>query len=265
MPADPGSRRTRSTARDAGALSAADLPLDLEPPRVRRRTAPIVVARAAHRAAMLVVGLTSLANGAALVFHIVGGLPLLGLLSVTWASAVIAVAGVAAVGGRAARVAIVSYVAVGLVVGLAATLAYDATKALLSQLDPSPYDPFEATRIFGRILLGETAAPAAVTVAGWGFHLANGCTFTIAFAALFARNGHVTRRRGILTGLGWALFLETFQLVLYPDWLSIGFIDEFRQISFLSHVVFGAIIGLFAPAGLRWSARRMVRSESGAR
>lgn len=212
---------------------------------------------------MLVVGLASLANGAALVLHILGGLPLPWLLAFTWTVAVITVAGMAAVGGPAARVLVIRLVTVGLAVGIVATLAYDAAKAVLSQLDPSPYDPFEATRIFGRILLGETAGPVAVTVAGWAFHLANGCTFAIAFAALFARNGRVSRRRGILTGIGWALFLETFQLVLYPDWLGIGFLDEFRQISFFSHIVFGVSLGLLVPAGLRWSGRRAAIRKGG--
>lgn len=205
---------------------------------------------------MLVVGVASLANGVALVVHIIGKLPLPALLAVTWTIAVIAVAGIATVSGRAARTSIVRCVAVGVAVGLPATLAYDATKALLSQLDPSAYNPFEATRIFGQILLGETAAPVAVNVAGWAFHLANGSTFAIAFAALFARNGRVSLRRGLLTGIGWALVLETFQLVLYPDWLGIRFLDEFRQISFFSHVVFGVSLGVLIPAGLRWAGRR---------
>jgi hypothetical protein len=204
---------------------------------------------------MLVVGLASLANGAALVFYIVGTLPMPALLAVTWSVAAISVAGMAATGGPAARAAIVRLVAVGLVVGLGATIAYDATKAVLSQLDPSPYDPFEVTRVFGRILLGDGASAGAVTIAGWGFHLANGCTFAIGYAAFFARDGHVTHRRGVLTGIAWAMLLETFQLILYPGWLGIRFVDEFRQISFLSHVVFGTTLGLFIPAGLRRTIR----------
>lgn len=202
---------------------------------------------------MLVIGMAALANGAALVLHIVGTLPLPILLAITWTAAVIVVAGIAVVGGPLARTLVLRTVTVGLVVGVVATLSYDATKAVLSQLDPSPYDPFEATRIFGRILLGETAEAGAITVAGWSFHLANGCTFAIAYAALFARDGWVSRRRGVITGLAWALLLETFQLVLYPGWLDIRFLDEFRQISFLSHLVFGLALGLLIPAGLRWA------------
>lgn len=217
---------------------------------------------AKRRAAMLVVGLASLANGAALVLYILGRLPLPLLLAATWTIALASVGAVAALGGPPLRSAIVRLVVVGLVVGLFATLAYDAAKAALSQLDPSPYDPFEATRIFGLILIGEGAAPAAVTAAGWTFHLVNGATFAIAFAALFARAGRISRRRAVVTGIGWALFLETFQLLLYPDWLGIGFLAEFRQISFLSHIVFGVSLGLLIPPGLRWMGRRARKGGS---
>jgi hypothetical protein len=223
-------------------------------------TPPIEVRRA-RRAGMLVVGVASLANGAALTLHIVGGLSLPLLLAVIWTVAVISIVGVSAVASPTARASMVRVVTVGLVVGIAAPLAYVATKAVLSQLDPSPYDPFEATRMFGRALVGETAGLAAIASVGWAFHLANGSTFAIAYGALFARDGGVSRRRGVATGIGWALMLETFQLVLYPGWLSIRFLDEFRQISFVSHVVFGLGLGLFIPAGLRWSRLRSASRE----
>lgn len=214
---------------------------------------------------LLVAGLASLANGAALVVHIIGGLPLGPLLAIIWSIAALAIAAMALSGGPMVRARLIRTVSVGLVVGLVATLLYDATKAGLSVLDPSPYDPFETTRVFGRILIGTDASPTAITIVGWGFHLLNGSTFAIAFAALFARGGRIGRVPGLALGIGWGIFLETFQLILYPGWLSIGFLDEFRRISFLSHIVFGAILGLFVPAGLRWSDRRMLRTNGGER
>jgi hypothetical protein len=218
------------------------------------RRSPSLVPRS-RLTAGVVVGLASLANGAALVFHIVGGLPLPGLLAVTWTVAVVSVIAMAALSGPAARSAMTRFVLVGLVVGLASTVAYDVTKAVLSQLDPSHYDPFEATRRFGRVLVGETAAPGLITAAGWAFHIGNGCTFAIAYAALFAKDGRVSRRRGVIAGIGWALLLETFQLVLYPGWMNIGFLDEFRQISFLSHLVFG--LGLVSSSPQAYAGRNV--------
>ena len=44
-------------------------------------------------------------------------------------------------------------------------------------------------------------------------------------------------------------------LTLYPGWLSIRYLDEFRQVSFLAHIVYGAVLGLVVPRALRrWSA-----------
>lgn len=211
----------------------------------------------------VVAGVASLANATALLLHIVGGLPLPGLLAATWTTAILAIAVIAGTADASTRGRMARWVAVAIAVGIVATLAYDATKAFLAQLDPSPYDPFETTRVFGRILVGASAPAGLVAVVGWGFHLMNGATFAVAFGLLFARGGRISRRRAVATGIGWGLFLESFQLALYPGWLSIGFIDEFRRISFMSHVVFGALLGLLVPAGLRWTDRRAALGTGG--
>lgn len=57
-------------------------------------------------------------------------------------------------------------IASGIVTGLVATLIYDVTKFVLSQLDPSPYNPFELMRVSGscssamRLLRIRSASPA---------------------------------------------------------------------------------------------------------
>ena len=204
-----------------------------------------------RRRVLTITGVASLANGAALVAHILGGISLPVLLAVTWAVAVGTVVAFAGVGDPTGKAAVGRNVVVGLVAGTVAVLAYDATKAVLAQLDPSPYNPFEVTQIFGAILVGKSAPPALVAAVGWAFHLMNGCTFAIAYSCLFARDGDISKRRAVVTGVTWGLFLETFQLLLYPGWLKIGFVDEFRRISFSAHVVFGAGLGLMVPYGLR--------------
>jgi hypothetical protein len=45
-------------------------------------------------------------------------------------------------------------------------------------------------------------------------------------------------------GMLWGLFLELFQLTLYPGWLSIQFLAEFQTISFSAHLIYGATLGL---------------------
>ena len=204
-----------------------------------------------NRRVLAIAGVASLANGAALVVHILGDIPLPVLLAIIWGVAVASVVAMGGVGDPGRREAVRRNVVVGLAAGIVATLAYDATKAVLAQLDSSPYNPFEVTRIFGTILIGASAPKALISTVGWGFHLMNGCTFAIAYSCLFARDGHISKRWALATGVAWGLFLETFQLTLYPGWLKIGFLDEFRRISFGAHLVFGASLGLIVPAGLR--------------
>jgi hypothetical protein len=139
----------------------------------------------------------------------------------------------------------------GVAAGLVATLAYDAARALLSQLDPSPFNPFEAIRIFGLLLLGEGATTTHLMVAGTGLHLVNGICFGLAYVALFGQEGNRSASSAIVTGISWGLFLELFQLTLYPNWLRVTALAEFATISAFSHAVFGAVLGLSGRALLR--------------
>lgn len=126
---------------------------------------------------------------------------------------------------------------IGVAAGIIATVGYDLSKYALSQWDRSPYDPFEAIRIFGVLLAGSAAPAAIIITAGVAYHVLNGVTFAVAFCFLFGE-------RGVTVGILWGLFLETFQLALFPGWLDMRFFQEFLQISFLAHVVYGAILGL---------------------
>lgn len=133
---------------------------------------------------------------------------------------------------------------VGLAAGALGTIAYNAARAVLGALDPSPYDPFATTPIFGALLLGRTAPEPALWLAGFGFHLLNGVSFGLAYLFLFAVRTAGSARRSLLGGIGWGIFLETFQLTLYPGWLNIRTYSEFVQISFLGHVAYGSVLGL---------------------
>lgn len=194
-------------------------------------------------------------SGVALLLNILGGISLgLALLVMTALLVGIFVI-VLMVSSAESRGWMLRTVAVGIGVGLSATLIYDATKTLLSQLDPSPFDPFHAIQIFGQLLVGSGADPFLVTAAGTAFHLLNGTSFGVAYMFLFARDGAISMRRALLTGIGWGLFLETFQLTLYPGWLDIRLYQEFATISALSHIVYGVALGLLG----RWVLRRVFR------
>jgi len=152
----------------------------------------------------------------------------------------------------------------GATAGLAATLAYDAARALLSQLDPSPFNPFEAIRIFGLLLLGEGARTSHLMMAGTALHLINGVCFGLAYVTLFGKEGTRSISGAVVTGISWGLFLEVFQLTLYPTWLRVTALAEFVTISAFSHVVFGAMLGLVGRDLLRrWLQGALTTPEGG--
>jgi hypothetical protein len=189
------------------------------------------------------VGVLALFSGAALLTHIIWRVS----LPLALATALLALVGSVVILWRKAtktqRAFLTRLLKVGAASGLVATVSYDAAKYVLSQLDPSPYNPFEAIRIFGTLLIGESSAQAAIYTAGAAFHLLNGVSFGVAYCFLF-------RRQGIVAGVAWGLFLEMFQLTLYPGWLNIRLYSEFGQISALSHIVYGLVLGKACQVGL---------------
>lgn len=98
-------------------------------------------------------------------------------------------------------------------------------------------------------------------------HLLNGTSFGVAYLFLFARDGRTSVRRALLTGVGWGLFLETFQLTLYPGWLDIRLYQEFATISALSHIVYGATLDCsdVPCCGGSSASHRSMSPESGSR
>lgn len=211
-----------------------------------------------RRRLRLAIGVGALFSGAALLGHIIIGLPLPVALGAT---ALVVILGAGLLLRRvtpARRAWILRTVAIGATAGILCTLVYDATKFALSQLDPTPYNPFEATRIFGQLLIGAASPAGLIMVAGTAFHLLNGTMFGVAYTVLFAREGQSSVAYAALSGAGWGVLLETFQLTLYPGWLDIAFLDEFVRISALSHLAYGVSLGLMA----RWGLRQVVHHSA---
>lgn len=195
-------------------------------------------------------------SGVALLLNILGGVSL-GLALLVMTTLLVVVFGVVLVVSSAeSRGWMLGTIAVGIGVGLSATIVYDVSKTILSQLDPSPFDPFHAIGVFGALLIGSGADPALITATGTAFHLLNGTSFGVAYLFLFAQDGAITLRRALLSGIVWGLFLETFQLTLYPGWLDIRLYQEFVTISALSHIIYGATLGLLG----RWALQRISAS-----
>lgn len=191
-----------------------------------------------------IVGAAALFSGAALVAHILSGVSL--RLSLLFTTLLLVGAVVMTLRrapaehrGRARRIA-----AAGVLAGVVATAAYDGTKYVLSIGVTTAFNPFEAIRAFGHLLAGPAASPALVIAAGAAFHLLNGISFGVAYAFLF-------RRRGLWSGIAWGLFLELFQLTLFPGWLDIRAYREFIQISAAAHLVYGALLSVVSRLVLR--------------
>jgi hypothetical protein len=199
------------------------------------------------------IGVLFLFSGAALIANISTSVPLpltLGVAVIV--SSALVFASVRRLSAPA-RTVLAGRVRAGAVAGIPALVLYDVSKQLLAQLDPSPYNPFEAIRLFGELLVGGAAHPVVIVLAGVSFHAMNGLLFAVAFAVLFLRASWSVGR-ALLLGTAWGLFLEAFQLALYPSWLGIRLVAEFATISALAHVVYGSTLGLVARALLLRSA-----------
>lgn len=208
-----------------------------------------------------ILALGGVFSGVALLLYILAGVSLNLALLVTSALLVGALALVLWLSSPAGRRWVLLTVAGGAASGLVATIAYDVAKTVLSQLDPSPYNPFHVISVFGELIVGSQADATLVLLAGAAFHLLNGTSFGVAYVFLFARDGQITVRRALLTGIIWGLFLEAFQLTLYPGWLDIRLYQEFATISALGHVVYGATLGVLAR---RWLTRVATASHGSA-
>ena len=189
-------------------------------------------------------GAAALFSGMALVAHILSRVPLRLLLATTIGLAAIAVRVMWRRSVPNQRAVVIRCAGVGVLSGLLATGAYDLSKFALSRWGPFAYNPFEVIRVFGALLVGATAPLVVIYSIGAAFHILNGTCLGIAFCLLFGR-------RGIVAGIAWGIFLEVFQLTLYPGWLDIRAYGEFAQISALSHLVYGSILGWCCQRGMR--------------
>jgi hypothetical protein len=205
-----------------------------------------MLARVARRRVVLLAGVAALFSGVALLGQLLAGIALpLGLaFSVTLL--VIAVLVIRRLVEGPVRRQMLAVAATAAAIGFVGILAYDASRAILVQLDPSDFDPFEALPIFGRLLLGDAVSEQVALAAGIGFHLTNGVTFAIGYGFILGRYARRSMRLALATGVGWGLFLETFQLTLYPGWLNIKTYQEFVTITFLGHVAYGGTLGMLA-------------------
>lgn len=136
----------------------------------------------------------------------------------------------------------------GIIAGFLATCLYDLSRFLLIKMTGIQFWPFDIFGIFGKALVGEQATGLWVSILGALFHIANGTTFGIAYTVAFGR-------RGIWSGLAWAMILELAMVTVYPGWLNVKALEELISVSMIGHIVYGVVLG--------YTARKLIlRKES---
>lgn len=209
---------------------------------IRPRGAPSVVASGkvvsstnGHRLRLLFAA-PFLATGAGLLAYILAGVSLpLGVAFVGVWTLVVAT-GVWRRSDVLVRAHIRRRVAIGLIAGLLATIAYDLSRALLVEYANFAFRPFDTFTLFGQALLGTGDRGLWVVAAGLSFHLANGLGFAVAYALCLGE-------RGVRAGIAWAFVLELAMVTVYPGWLGLKALDEFMQVSVLGHLAYGSVLG----------------------
>jgi len=153
-------------------------------------------------------------------------------------------------------------VMIGAAGGLVAAAAYDLFRlpfvfsrewGLAAVIPPMPL--FKVFPGFGAMLLGQPANqehyPLAAHVLGWAYHLSNGITFGVMYAAAV---GEPSRRHW-----AWAVLMAVgIELAMlaspYTSFFGIGMTALFVGVTMAAHTIFGAALGVWARAqARRWS------------
>jgi hypothetical protein len=194
------------------------------------------------------------AGGAGLVLHILAdvSLPLaiLGLAALGAAAWVVVLRRLPPAARRMLR----RRVRIGLVAGLAGTVAYDLARYGVVALFSFSFQPFHVFSVFGELFLGPDHAPATLFLVGLAYHVSNGTLFGVAYVL-------VIRRPSWWSGALWGLGLELSMALLYPSWLRIQMLGEFLEVSAIGHVVYGSVLGIVAGAAIRRSTEDGQRSN----
>src|SRR6185312_5095783 len=123
----------------------------------------------------------------------------------------------------------------GLWAGALATLAYDVVRIPVAH---SGIPVFKAISYFGTVLLGVQAPTPLSETLGWAYHLSNGVSFGLMYAAL------VSKPR-IYSAIIWGLTLEAVMLMTpYAEVFGYRRDAKFFVITIGAHAVYGAVLYL---------------------
>jgi len=123
----------------------------------------------------------------------------------------------------------------GLWAGLLATAAYDIVRVPIVH---GGVPVFKAISYFGTVLLGQNRSTVSSEILGWSYHLANGVSFALMYAA-------VAFRPNVITAVLWGLVLEgTMHLTPYAEVFGYQRDARFLAITIASHAIYGFVMWL---------------------
>lgn len=188
----------------------------------------------------LLLAAAMLSSGMALAVAIICGLPLWVPLGLLGSTAVFLVSLRWRQSDEALRRSLGAQLRTGLIAGLAATAAYDASRFVIVRIAHLPLTPFETFEIFGQLILGNGRPRLIVFAVGTTYHVLNGIAFAIGYCFLLGG-------RNWKWGVVWGLGLEAAMLSLYPGWLKLdAVLVEFTTMSFVGHLFYGGVLGLIS-------------------
>lgn len=123
----------------------------------------------------------------------------------------------------------------GLWAGLLATLAYDIVRIPVAH---SGIPVFKAISYFGTVLLGVQSPTPMSEVLGWAYHLSNGVSFGLMYAAL-------VKKPRLYSAVIWGLTLEAVMLMTpYAEVFGYRRDAKFFIITIGAHAVYGLVLYL---------------------
>ena len=135
----------------------------------------------------------------------------------------------------------------GLWAGGLATLAYDVARIPVAY---AGVPVFKAISYFGTVLVGVESPTPLSEALGWGYHLTNGVSFGLMYAAL-------VRKPRVYSAVVWGLTLEAVMLLTpYAEVFGYRRDAKFLAVTIGAHVVYGLVLWL----ALRlWTGERKAR------
>jgi hypothetical protein len=196
----------------------------------------------------LLCGAAFLATGAALLAYIASGISLLWTALFIGMLAAALLAGIARRLNDSKRLFLKRRIAAGLIGGVVATAAYDASRFALIKITGIHFWPFDIFRVFGQALLGPNFNSGVTRAAGLVYHILSGLSFGIAYSIVLGA-------RGVPAGIAFAMCLELFMVTVYPGWLHMKALQEFLQVSVFGHLIYGSVLG--------YLAKRLIARQAG--